>query len=268
MASKITINVKPLIDEVDKYSPKSLRNSTYVAAKEVGFLIAKNSQKGLPFEYKKGIVKFIDPVPFTLNSFLSKPDKNIVTISVKDDQSKVNAPANYLYPVIGGGSTKAFETRFTKFLHRRGFASTNQYPLPNKGNEFIKTTGTNNRVFGHVYANVQRTLNKTAEGGFKSSFIGPKFKAKKVSIGSSKIQDGRVFSVKRKGESKFEQLKPGIYRVKTEGGKQKLAKLFAYIETPNVKPKAENFKETIERIARREFKDILLKNIQKRGKSA
>tara|TARA_R100000353_G_scaffold36657_1_gene29235 strand:+ start:178 stop:984 length:807 start_codon:yes stop_codon:yes gene_type:complete len=268
MASKITINVKPLIDEIDKYSPKSLRNSTYVAAKEIGFLIAKNSQKGLPFEYKKGKVKFIDPVPFTLNSFLSNADKNKVTISVKDEQSKGNSPANYLYPVIGGGSNKAFETRFTKYLHRKGFASSNQYPLPNKGNEFIKTTGANQRVLGHVYANTQRALNKTLEGGFKSNFIGPKFKAKKVFSGSSQIQNGRVFSVKFKGQSKFKKLEPGIYRVKTEGGEQKLAKLFTYTNTPNVKPKAENFKETIERIARREFKDILIKNIQKRGKSA
>jgi len=268
MASKITIKVKPLIDEINKYSPKSLRNSTYVAAKEVGFLIAKNNQKGLPFEYKKGIVKFIDPVPFTLNSFLSNADKNKVTISVKDDQSKGNSPANYLYPVIGGGGSKAFETRFTKFLHRRGFAYTNQYPLPNKDNEFIKTTGANQRVLGHVYANTQRALNKTAEGGFRPGFIGPKFKAKKVFTGSSKIQKERVFSVKFKGQSKFKQLNPGIYRVKTEGGEQKLAKLFAYTKTPDVKPKVENFKETIERIARREFKDILIKNIEKRGKSA
>tara|TARA_R100000353_G_scaffold2392_1_gene3529 strand:+ start:178 stop:984 length:807 start_codon:yes stop_codon:yes gene_type:complete len=268
MSTKIIFKVKPLIKEIDKYTKKSLRNSTYVAAKEVGFLIAKNNQKGLPFEYKSGKVKFIDPVPFTLNSFLSSADKNKVTISVKDDQSKGNSPANYLYPVIGGGSNKAFETRFTKFLHRRGFASSNQYPIPNKGNEFIKTTGTNQRVLGHVYANTQRALNKTLEGGFKPNFIGPKFKAKKVSSGSSKIQDGRVFSVKFKGESKFKKLEPGIYRIKTEGKKQKLAKLFSYTITPNVKPKAENFKQTIERIARREFTELLLKNIKKRGKSA
>ena len=68
MVNKVTINIAPLIKEINKYDAKSLRRSTYQAAKRIGFLVAKDDKVGLPFEFKSGKNKFRDPVDYTLKS--------------------------------------------------------------------------------------------------------------------------------------------------------------------------------------------------------
>ena len=92
---------------------------------------------------------FIDPVPLTLNSTLFKnyDNKAEVDIFAMDDESKGNPPAKYLYPVIGGGSNKVYETRFNQWLKANNYMKRTQFAYPNrKYKEMIITTGKNNRV--------------------------------------------------------------------------------------------------------------------------
>ena len=79
MATRVTINVASLIKEINKYDAKSLRRSTYQATKRIGFLVAKNDKKGLPFEFKSGKNQFRDPVDYTLKSINYAAEKNEVT---------------------------------------------------------------------------------------------------------------------------------------------------------------------------------------------
>ncbi len=265
LASKVTFKAKELIKEVNKYDGKSLRRAVYVSVNEIGFLIARSKEKGLPYNFKQNKeTKFIDPVPLTLNSVLYSADKNKVTLRILDDESKGNSPAKYLYPVIGGGSNKAYLTRFTKWLHRNGYARKDQYPYPNTINtEYIKTFGANNRVRGFVYANTQRALKKTKEGFFRKGFIGPAFK--KQGAGGN-IQGGRVFARKEPFGGEGKEYRPGIYRVKTDGKKNYIQPLFIYSGIPSVKPK-KSFGVQIEEIANRELPNIIMKNVNKYGKT-
>ena len=83
LASKITFKAKEFIKEINKYDGKSLRRAVYVSANELGFLVARNKEKGLPFNFKQNKeTKFIDPVPLTLNSVLYFHDKNKVTFKI------------------------------------------------------------------------------------------------------------------------------------------------------------------------------------------
>lgn len=265
LASKITFKAKEFIKEINKYDGKSLRRAVYVSANELGFLVARNKEKGLPFNFKQNKeTKFIDPVPLTLNSVLYFHDKNKVTFKILDDESKGNSPAKYLYPVIGGGSNKAYLTRFTKWLHRNGYARKDQYPYPNtKNTEFIKTTGANNRVLGFVYANTQRALNKTKEGFFRKGFVGPAFKKQGA---GGKIQGSRVFAKKEPFGGEGKLYRPGIYRVKTDKNSSYIQPLFIYGGIPNVKPK-KSFGVQITEIAKKELPNIIMKNVNKYGKT-
>ena len=161
LATRVTINVASLIKEINKYDAKSLRRSTYQATKRIGFLVAKSDKKGLPFEFKSGKNKFRDPVDYTLKSISYAAEKNEVTFKVNDDESKGNAPAKYLFPVIGGGSTEVYATRFLQYLRKRNYINPNQYPYPNtKYGEMIQLTESG-RVKPTVYRNTIWGLSST-----------------------------------------------------------------------------------------------------------
>ena len=140
MATKVTFNVKKFIKNFDKYEPKSLRRATYLTAKELGYFIARGgstkdpSKKGLPYNFQYGKNKFRNPVDLTKNSILYEHDKNKVVFRVYKEEAKGNAPSKYLYPVIGGGSTEPYPTRFVQYLKNRNYMRKDQYPVANLRN--------------------------------------------------------------------------------------------------------------------------------------
>ena len=265
MTFELTIKIAPLVKEINKYDPKSIRHASYKSLKDIAFIVArggssknKNNNRGVPSLFRE---QFRDPVNYTLDSIFYSPRgndiKNKVTFQINEDESKGNAPSKYLYPVIGGGSTEVYATRFLQYLRRRDYINRNQYPYPNtKYSEMIKTKS-DGRVKETVYRNTIWGLSSTKNKTLKRKSKG------------SKIHDAKVFAVKSKGQQdqKNKNLKPGIYRIKADQGKDGTAiPLFIYRKLPYIKAKS-TFGELVENIIDVQFSNILQKNINKVGKT-
>ena len=256
MASKVTFNSKKFIKNFDKYNPKSLRNAVYLTAEELGYFIARGgstkdpSKKGLPYNFQYGKNKFRQPVDFTKNSVLYKHRKNQVDFYLYNKEAKGNAPSKYLYPVIGGGSTEPYPTRFVQYLLRRNYMRKGQYPVANLKNTTDIELNASGNVKHTIYRNTIWGLKATTEKEIKR-----KSRAKT-------IHKGRVFAKTQPwGNGK----RPGIYRMALNKNKEFVRPLFFYISTPSIKPK-QSFGVQITAIAKREFPKFLKKNVNKAGK--
>ena len=77
--------------------------------------------------YKRGTLtggRFRDPVTFTLASTFGKQTGLDLKVGIKDESAMTkqgNPASKYLYPTIGGGSTKAYDTTFTQYLRNKDF---------------------------------------------------------------------------------------------------------------------------------------------------
>ena len=148
----------------------TLHNQDYKSLKDIAFIVARGgsskdqtNNRGVPSLFRE---QFRDPVDLTLDSIFYSPRgndiKNKVTFHILKDESKGNAPAKYLYPVIGGGSTQVYATRFLQYLRARNYIKKNQYPYPNtKYTEMVKTKP-DGRVKPTVYRNTIWGLSMTA----------------------------------------------------------------------------------------------------------
>lgn len=260
MASKVTFNVKKFIKNFDKYDPKSLRRATYLTTSELGYFIARGgstkdpSKKGLPYNFQYGKNKFKKPVDFTKDSVLYKPQKNKVEFYLYNKEAKGNAPSKYLYPVIGGGSTNPYPTRFIQYLLKRNYMRKDQYPVANVKNTIDIEKNAIGNVKPTIYRNTIKGLGitKTQKGNKKLR----KSRAKT-------IHNGRVFA---KTEPWGNNKKPGIYRMVLDKNKEFVRPLFFYTSKPSIKPK-QSFGVQISAIAKRELPRFLKKNINKVGKS-
>ncbi len=251
MAITIKYNVQELTKEFKKYQPKSLRFVSYRTIEFLGVKVREEVNKGYG---KKGF--FIDPVPLTLSSTIFKnyQGKAEVDIFPIDDESKGNAPAKYLYPVIGGGSNKVYETRFNQWLKANNYMKRSQFAYPNKKyRDMILTTGKNKRVLPFIYADTQRALRKTDAKGLKYNAQG------------QKIQDARVFAKK----DSFGKYKPGIYRVNLKKGstyKTFITPLFFFDAKPSVKRKTETFFDLVKKSSDKNVGKIFLRELEKYGR--
>ena len=253
MAITIKYNVQELTKEFKKYQPKSLRFVSYRTIEFLGVKVREEVNKGYG---KKGF--FIDPVPLTLEStilkFYPKSGKAEVDIFPIDDESKGNAPAKYLYPVIGGGSNKVYETRFNQWLKANNYMKRSQFAYPNKKyRDMILTTGKNKRALPYIYADTQRALRKTDAKGTKYNAQG------------QKIQDARVFAKK----DSFGKYKPGIYRVNLKKGstyKTFITPLFFFDAKPSVKRKEETFFDLVKKSSDKNVGKIFLRELEKYGR--
>ena len=172
---------------------------------------------------KHGFKPFKSAVDFTKNSTFTLQDGLRLKVGVKDEKGlkggKGNPSSKYLYPPIGGGSTRAYDTLFTQYLRNRNFISKGDYPFAITENRLIKI-GKNGRVTKSTYSNTMIGLAKTRDKEIK-----PRSK------NNAKIQDARVFALKR-GKGKFRK---GIYREHTPSkGKYKsfLRPLFIFDKVP------------------------------------
>ena len=107
--------------------------------------------------YKKGDLsrRFRDPVSFTLNSTYGIQRGTELTVGVKDEKAlkgKGNPASKYLYPVIGGGSTKAYGTQFTQYLRNKDLMKKTDYPQAVMDNRFIRKNK-RGRVTKNTYRN-------------------------------------------------------------------------------------------------------------------
>tara|TARA_Y100000114_G_scaffold140309_1_gene145069 strand:- start:44 stop:820 length:777 start_codon:yes stop_codon:yes gene_type:complete len=258
MAFKYTFKPKELTKKLDKYQAKSIRFVSYRSIEDLG---PQLRNKNIKQRYKD---LFIDPVPFTLDSLLFKnyQGKAKIDFFTFNDESKGNPPAKYLYPVIGGGSSAVYETRFAQWLKANRYMRRNQYPLANRAYREMILVGGNNRVLPQVYANTQRALRKTDAKGLKYNAQG------------SNIQDARVFAMKdsfpKKAKKKQNKYKPGIYRVSTKGGSKSgtfIKPLFRFITPkPTVKRKSVTFYDILTQEAKKELPKLFEKNLKTFGR--
>ena len=255
MAIVIKYNPKEFIKEINKYQKKRLRFVSYRTIEFLGEKVVQDVNK----KYKKPFFK--DPVLLTLDSTFTKNYRNKAEVDIfpKDDKSLfTNTPRNYLYPVIGGGSSLVYQTRFVKWLQANNYMNRNQYPFANKANPIIKTIGANKRVIPTVYANVQRALRATDSRSVKYNARG------------DKIQDQRVFAMKtrfpKKAKKKSNRYAPGIYRVSLQKGstyKTFIQPLFTYGKRPSVKPKAVTFFNLVKESSDKNVGKIFIREFEK-----
>ena len=186
----------------------------------------KGSQ-GLAQRYKR---IFQQPVPFTLNSTFTVQRGLELDVGLKDQTAitKGNPASKYLFPPIGMGSGKAYDTLFTQYLRDRNLINNTDYPFPITKNPLVRTNKYGN-VTPTTYGNTKLALAKTRT---KGTFSG----------GNAKITDARVlafkndFKVKKKdGSSKT--YRKGIYRENKKVGSNEtfLRPLFLYGAIPSQK---------------------------------
>ena len=190
--------------------------------------------------YKKGNLsrRFRDPVSFTLNSTYGIQRGTELTVGVKDEKAlkgKGNPASKYLYPVIGGGSTKAYGTQFTQYLRNKDLMKRSDYPQAVMDNRFIRKNK-RLRVTKNTYRNTIIALENPKKHGSKGG----------------KIQDARVVAFRDEKNGR----PAGIYREvpKRKEGEFEFRALFFFYPTPTQRGKF-TFTQRIREIAdKRVFK--------------
>ena len=209
--------------------------------------------------YIKGGGKFKNPVSFTLTSTFGKQSGLELLVGVKDEKAitKGNPASKYLFPTIGGGSKKAYDTLFTQYLRNRNLIKNSDYPFPIIANPLVRLNKFRN-VTGSTYAQTIEALGKTRNNKKSSG----KFKG-----GNAKIGDARVFAIKSDGESKNSRLRAGIYRETSRGkGKKPFARpLFRFKPIPSQSGK-QTFRLRIKTISNERVYKYWTKEIKKLAK--
>ena len=184
----------------------------------------RNSLIAKSYLGKQGFKPFQSAVPFTLSSTFAIQSGLDLRVGVKDERAitKGNPAAKYLYPPIGGGSTRAYDTLFTQYLRNENLINKSDYPFAVIGSRFIKL-GKNGRVSKSTYSNTLIGLGKTRDKQTKG-------RSKK----NGKIQDARVIAFKS-NKGKF---KKGIYREVSNKDGSFLSPLFMFNPIPTQKPQA------------------------------
>ena len=119
MADPISFSFKRIAKRLKTYEQANARFAGRRAMQRIAFTITKSEGKeGIRQKYKD---IFKAPVPYTLRSMNYKAKGLTADLITNDDESKGNAPAKYLFPVIGGGSNEVFYTRFQEYLRGKGY---------------------------------------------------------------------------------------------------------------------------------------------------
>ena len=224
MATRIVFDINKLNRFLSIYEKTQTEFAGKRALTKFGQRI-KGSQ-GLAQRYKR---IFDRPVPFTTNSTFTVQRGLELDVGIKDvralgKKGKGNPAAKYLFPPIGVGSGKAYDTLFTQYLRDRNLINNTDYPFPITKNPLVRTNQYGN-VTQTTYGNTKRALGKTRKGG---SFAG----------GNSKIQDARVIAFKDdKKIGKGKTYRKGIYRETKKVGSNEtfLRPLFLYGDIPSQK---------------------------------
>ena len=136
MADAITFSFKKIANKLKTYEQANAKFAGSKAMRRIAFTIAKDEGKeGIKNTYKR---LFKAPVPYTLKSMNYKAKGLTADLITNQDESKGNAPAKYLYPVIGGGDNEVFYTRFQEYLRGKGLMNNSDYAFANKKNPKIR----------------------------------------------------------------------------------------------------------------------------------
>ena len=229
MASPLVYNLSKIQIRFNAYEKTQANFAGKVALTRLGKeLKGKDGLIARSYKGGHGLQKFKSAVFFTLNSTFTKQRGLALDVGVKDERAitKGNPASKYLFPVIGGGSTKAYDTLFTQYLRNRNFINKGDYPYAVRDNRFIKL-GKNGRVTKSTYSNTMIGLAKTRDKEVKAR-----------SRKNGKIQDARVIAFKTTtAAGKYNK---GIYREHTpSSGKYRsyLKPLFIFKEIPTQKGK-------------------------------
>lgn len=200
---------------------------------------------------KHGFKPFKSAVFYTKNSTFAIQNGLELNVGVKDERASSggNPASKYLYPPIGGGSTKAYDTLFTQYLKNRNFMNKGDYPFAVIGNRFIKLKKSG-RITNATYYNTMIGLGKTRDKEIKS-------RSKK----NGRIQDARVIAFKS-DQGKF---KKGIYREVTNKKKSFLSPLFLFKDIPTQKGQ-KTFKQRVEYFADKKVYKYWSQEIKKLAK--
>ena len=212
MAVTIVFDIKKFNKFLSIYEQSQTKFAGKKALTKFGQRI-KGSQ-GLQQRYKR---IFNNPVPFTLNSTFTMQRGLEMDVGIKDKVGKGNPAGKYLFPPIGVGSGKAYDTQFTQYLRNRNLIERSDYPYPNTDYHLVRTNKYGNVTQG-TYGATKMALGKTRDTKGRTGLTK-----------GSKIGDRRVFAVKRRGASNNKTLKAGIYR---ETGKSAIRALFFFGKIP------------------------------------
>ena len=224
----LTYNFNKIQKRFNVYEKTQAKFAGKVALTKLGREFrGKNGLIAQTYLGRHGFKKFKSPVFFTLNSTFAVQRSLELDVGVKDERAitKGNPASKYLYPPIGGGSTKAYNTLFTQYLRNRNLMNKGDYPFAVRGNPLIKLNK-KGRVTKATYSNTMIGLAKTRDKEVKPR-----------SLVNAKIQDARVIAFKN--DSKGGKFRKGIYREQTPSSgqyKSFLRPLFMFKPVPTQKP--------------------------------
>ena len=158
---------------------------------------------------------FRDPVPYTLRSvrYRVDPQRLSLTLSISEDGTLGQTPADYLGRVFRDGSSTrgtAVTTRFARQLQRVGQISSGTHLVPNLRAKFAQTR--RGRMSQKIY--------QTALSQLRGSLYAP----------AQPKAGERFFAIDVTSSS---PLKPGIYRAKGDS----ISQLFALLDQPPSVPR-------------------------------
>lgn len=218
MAAAITHNIDDVIKRLSTFERVDLPRATRRTMFETGKKIARTT---VP-EYMKQV--FENPNNFTLRSLTYKVVSPYeVQLTFKQNVTKGNDPARYLYPVTKGlPGNEAYQTKFTRYVHSAGIVPRNRYPIPFKDNLSKNQYG---KVSQGEYSKVWSGL-ETTKGAGKT---GRGFRY-------FSIPDNRNRSRVSSRQGSLFDLPDGIYRVKGRGAGG-IQLLFTYARKKPTVPK-------------------------------
>ena len=187
MADAINFSFNRIAKKLKTYEQANARFAGSKAMRRIAFQIAKGKTGwSIPDTYKH---IFKAPVARTLGSLNYKAKGLTADLITNKDESKGNAPAKYLFPVIGGGSNEVFYTRFQEYLRGKGYMNNSDYAFANLKHPKIRTRKSG-RVTPNTYRNTMIGLSQTKKGNIARKGSG------------AKIQDGQVLLLSRIGKIK------------------------------------------------------------------
>ncbi len=222
----VTFNAEPLLGQLNVLQKVQIPYAGNQALKQLGFQL-----RGELARYMGDV--FENPVPFTLRSPRYEVDGLTLRVRISTDGAKGQDPARYLYPVStddGGGGKPAYITRFTKAVRSMGVVDSSYYAIP-----YLQGRGVRVNAYGNMspgqYQQVLAGLR--AENGRTGGKRGASWRY-------FSVPDGRAAGAAR---GRGRQLKPGIYRAKTN----ELQMLFGYARKQPTVPGIFDFAGTVER---------------------
>ena len=218
MADVITTNIDSVVKSLSAFQRVDLPKAARRTVNRLGFKLARKDLPG----YMRAV--FDNPNKFTQRSLTYKVVSNYeVQLTFKQNVPKGNDPARYLYPVTKGlPDNKAYQTKFTRFVHKAGIVSRNRHPVPLKQNLSKNSYGkVSQGEYSKVWSGLLRTKGAGKTGrGFRY-----------FSIPDDRNRPG----IKTRQGSLFD-LPDGIYRVKGRGA-DGVQLLFTYARKHPTVPK-------------------------------